>query len=93
MSVQGWIIQDVRLVGGGILYLECFQEEWLPRGTRKSPIGDAVDLHISRLCVFLGEIHSIGHASMNKKLKRQLLTATLILVGLFVVFAIVSRIA
>ncbi len=30
---------------------------------------------------------------MNKKLKRQLLTATLILVGLFVVFAIVSRIA
>lgn len=30
---------------------------------------------------------------MNKKLKRQLITATLILVGLFVVFAIVSRIA
>lgn len=30
---------------------------------------------------------------MNKKMKRQLVTATLILVGLFAVFAIVSRLA
>ncbi len=30
---------------------------------------------------------------MNKKLKKQLVTAALILVGIFVVFAVVSRIA
>ncbi len=30
---------------------------------------------------------------MNRKLKKQLITAALIIVGLFVIFAIVSRIA
>lgn len=30
---------------------------------------------------------------MNKKLKKQLVTAALVLVGLFLVFAVISRVA
>jgi hypothetical protein len=93
MAVQDWIIQDVRFGRWVDPHLGVLQRRMVAPRTQKSRIGDVSDLHISRLCVFLGKTHLIGHAFMNKKIKRQLITATLILVGLFVVFAIVSRIA